>query len=153
MPRDANRQILLAARPVGFPRDEDFRLVESPIPEPGPGQFLVRSIYLSLDPYMRGRMSAARSYARPVEIGEVMEGSVVGEVVRSRHPGFGPGDIVEERIGWQEYGLSSGQGARKIDPAIAPISTALGVLGMPGLTAYFGLLEVARPPGRPLPGA
>jgi NADPH-dependent curcumin reductase CurA len=145
MPRDANRQILLAARPVGFPRDEDFRLVESPIPEPGPGQFLVRSIYLSLDPYMRGRMSAARSYARPVEIGEVMEGSVVGEVVRSRHPGFGPGDIVEERIGWQEYGLSSGQGARKIDPAIAPISTALGVLGMPGLTAYFGLLEVARP--------
>ncbi len=140
-----NRQILLAARPVGFPREEDFRLVETPIPEPGPGELLVRAIYLSLDPYMRGRMSAQRSYVRPVEIGEVMEGGVVGEVVRSPHPGFAVGEIVEGRFGWQEYAVSNGKGVRKVDPTIAPISTALGVLGMPGLTAYFGLLEVGQP--------
>lgn len=140
-----NRQVLLAARPVGFPREEDFRLVEGPVPEPGFGELLVRAIYLSLDPYMRGRMSAQRSYIRPVEIGEVMEGGVVGEIVRSRHPGFAAGEIVEGRFGWQEYAVSNGKGVRKVDPTIAPISTALGVLGMPGLTAYFGLLEVGQP--------
>jgi len=143
--RGTNRQVLLAARPVGFPRESDFRLVETPIPEPGPGELLVRVVYLSLDPYMRGRMSGQRSYVRPVELGEVMEGGVVGEVMRSRHPGFAEGDIVEGRLGWQEYAVSDGQGIRKVDPAAAPISTALGVLGMPGLTAYFGLLEVGQP--------
>ncbi len=140
-----HRQVRLAARPVGYPRESDFEIVEVPVPEPGPGEFLVRGIYLSLDPYMRGRMSTARSYARPVGLGEVMEGGVVGEVVRSAHPGFGVGEIVEGRFGWQEYAVSSGKGVRRIDPAVAPISTALGVLGMPGLTAYFGLLEVGQP--------
>jgi NADPH-dependent curcumin reductase CurA len=140
-----NRRILLAARPVGLPRPTDFRLVDEPIPEPGPGQFLVRGRYLSLDPYMRGRMSDAPSYARPVQVGEVMTGAVVGEIVRSQHPGFAVGELVEDRVGWQEYGLSDGREARRVDPALGPISTALGVLGMPGLTAYFGLLEVGQP--------
>jgi NADPH-dependent curcumin reductase len=140
-----NRQILLAARPVGLPKPGDFRLVEGPIPGPGPGEFLLAGRYLSLDPYMRGRMSDAPSYARPVQVGEVMVGAVVGEVARSNHPDFRVGDIVEDRVGWQEYGLSSGRDARRIDPGLAPISTALGILGMPGLTAYFGLLEVGQP--------
>ena len=143
--RDRNRQVLLAARPVGLPKPGDFRLAEGPVPEPGPGEFLVRARYLSLDPYMRGRMSDAPSYARPVGIGEVMVGAVVGEVTRSSHPDFAVGEIVEDRLGWQEYGVSSGREARKIDPTMAAISTALGVLGMPGLTAYFGLLEVGQP--------
>jgi NADPH-dependent curcumin reductase len=143
--RTTNRQIVLAARPVGLPKPEDFRLVETPVPEPGPGEMLVRARWLSLDPYMRGRMSDAPSYARPVAIGEVMVGAVVGEVVRSRHPDFAAGDVVEERLGWQEYAISRGREARKVDPTLAPISTALGILGMPGLTAYFGLLEVGRP--------
>jgi hypothetical protein len=140
-----HRRWLLAARPAGLPRESDFRLVEAPVGEPGPGQLLVRAVYLSIDPYMRGRMSAARSYVPPVAIGDVMEGGVVGEVVRSTHPKFAVGDVVEGRFGWQEYAVSDGKGVRKIDPAVAPISTALGVLGMPGLTAYFGLLEVGQP--------
>jgi NADPH-dependent curcumin reductase len=140
-----NRQVRLAARPVGYPKETDFRLVESPVPEPGTGEFLVRVIYLSLDPYMRGRMSDARSYVPPVTLGDVMEGGTVGEVVRSNHPGYAVGDIVEGRLGWQEYAVSAGKGVRKLDPTVAPISTALGVLGMPGLTAYFGLLEVGQP--------
>jgi NADPH-dependent curcumin reductase CurA len=140
-----HRQIRLAARPTGYPRDDDFRIVESPVPEPGPGEFLVRVVYLSLDPYMRGRMSDARSYVPPVAVGDVMEGGIVGEVVRSSHPGFAVGDVVEGRLGWREYALSAGKGVRRIDPALAPISTALGVLGMPGLTAYFGLLDVGQP--------
>ena len=140
-----HRQVRLAARPVGYPKETDFRLVESPVPEPGTGEFLVRVIYLSLDPYMRGRMSDARSYVPPVTLGDVMEGGTVGEVVRSNHPGYAVGDIVEGRLGWQEYAVSAGKGVRKLDPTVAPISTALGVLGMPGLTAYFGLLEVGQP--------
>jgi len=140
-----NRQIVLAARPSGMPKEADFRLVETPIPEPGPGQILVRALYLSLDPYMRGRMAEGPSYAPSVAIGEVMVGGTVGRVVASQNPAFAVGDVVEERLGWQEYAVSSGQGARKIDPAVAPISTALGVLGMPGMTAYFGLLEVGQP--------
>jgi NADPH-dependent curcumin reductase CurA len=140
-----HRQIRLAARPTGYPTDADFRMVESPVPEPGPGELLARVIYLSLDPYMRGRMSDAPSYVPPVALGDVMEGGTVGEVVRSSHPGFAVGDVVEARLGWQEYAVSSGKGVRKIDPTVAPISTALGVLGMPGLTAYFGLLEVGQP--------
>src|SRR5262245_1460573 len=98
-----NRQILLASRPTGEPTAENFRLVETEIPSPGPGQILLRSIYLSLDPYMRGRMNAARSYARPVEVGEVMEGRTVGEVVESKLPGYSTGDLVVAPIGWQEY--------------------------------------------------
>jgi NADPH-dependent curcumin reductase CurA len=139
------REIRLDARPVGFPKESDFRLCEAAVPEPGPGELLVRAVYLSLDPYMRGRMSAARSYVPPVALGDVMEGGVVGEVVASSHPRFAVGDVVEGRLGWREYAVSDGKGVRKIDATAAPISTALGVLGMPGLTAYFGLLEVGQP--------
>jgi len=140
-----NKQILLAARPVGFPKDSDFKLVESPMPDPEEGQILVRSIYLSVDPYMRGRMNDVKSYAPPVQIGGVMGGGVVAMVVKSNNPQFKEGDIVEGTFGWQDYAVSNGQGVRKIDPGLAPISTALGVLGMPGLTAYFGLLAITNP--------
>jgi NADPH-dependent curcumin reductase CurA len=140
-----NRQMVLAARPTGLPRVSDFRLVESPVPMPGAGELLVRTIYLSVDPYMRGRMSDRASYAPPVALGAVMVGGAVGEVVASNHPGFGVGAIVEGPFGWQEFAISDGKGVRVVDPAQAPISTALGVLGMPGLTAYFGLLDVCAP--------
>ncbi|MDD5564221.1 MAG: NADP-dependent oxidoreductase [Thermoanaerobaculaceae bacterium] len=140
-----NRQITLAARPVGFPKVSDFHLVYSPVPSPGEGEVLVRSVYLSLDPYMRGRMNAAESYARPVAIGEVMTGGAVASVVESRHADFFAGDFVEGMLGWQEYAIAHGRELRKIDPGLAPVSTALGVLGMPGLTAYFGLLDICDP--------
>ncbi|WP_395677139.1 NADP-dependent oxidoreductase [Inquilinus sp.] len=145
MSTDVNRRILLAARPVGEPKDTDFRLVEEPVPAPGPGQLLIRTLWLSLDPYMRGRMSDAKSYATPVEIGHVMVGGAVGRIVASNHPGFAPGDIVEGRTGWQDYALSDGAGLLKVDPSLAPISTAVGVLGMPGRTAYTGLLTIGQP--------
>jgi NADPH-dependent curcumin reductase CurA len=146
-----NRRILLAARPRGEPTLDDFKLVEAEVPEPGPGQMLLRTIYLSLDPYMRGRMNAGPSYAKPVEIGEVMEGGTVCEVVTSNLPPFRPGDIVLARAGWQVYALSGGQGVQKLDPALGPISCALGVLGMPGMTAYTGLLNIGKPqPGETL---
>jgi len=140
-----NRQFILAARPVGMAKEFDFRMIESPVPKPGDGEFLVRSLYLSVDPYMRGRMNAGRSYAPAVEIGAVMVGGGVGEVIESNHPGYKTGEIVTLMTGWQEYTISNGRGARKVDPALAPISTALGVLGMTGLTAYFGLLEICQP--------
>jgi len=143
--KSCNKQILLAARPVGFPKESDFNLVESPIPAPGDGEVLVRVVYLSVDPYMRGRMSDAPSYAAPVGIGEVMTGGTVSRVVESRNPKFQAGDYVDGQFGWQQYAVSSGKGLRKLDPALAPLSTALGVLGMPGLTAYFGLLDVCQP--------
>ncbi|MCP5265557.1 MAG: NADP-dependent oxidoreductase [Burkholderiaceae bacterium] len=139
------RRVVLARRPPGEPGPDDFRVETVPMPEPGLNQVLVRGIYLSLDPYMRGRMRDSASYAKPVGIDEVMEGGVVGEVVRSNNPGFAVGDIVEERLGWQEYGLSNGHTLRKIDPALAPISTANGILGMPGMTAWFGLYEIGQP--------
>jgi NADPH-dependent curcumin reductase CurA len=145
MPSKTYRRVVLARRPPGEPAESDFRVEEVPIPEPGPREVLVRNIYLSLDPYMRGRMRDVASYAAPVGIGDVMTGGTVGEIVASNHPGFKVGDVVEERLGWQEYGISSGTGLRKIDPKLAPISTANGVLGMPGMTAYFGLLEVGKP--------
>jgi NADPH-dependent curcumin reductase CurA len=140
-----HRRVLLARRPPAEPAESDFRIEELPVPEPGPGQFLVRGIYLSLDPYMRGRMRDAKSYAAPVAIGEVMTAGVVGEVVKSNHPGFQVGDIVEDTLGWQEYAVGPGRAPRKIDPAHGPISYANSVLGMPGMTAYFGLFEVGRP--------
>ncbi len=139
-----NRQITLAARPIGYPKETDFKLIETPIPTPEDGQVLLKTIYLSVDPYMRGRMNQARSYAANVEFNEVMVGGVVAQVVESRHSEFQVGDIVNAHIGWQEYGVSGGDGLRKIDPSIAPISTGVGILGMPGLTAYFGLLEVGE---------
>ena len=140
-----NHQIVLAARPQGEPKESDFRLVETPVPEPGPGQMLLRTIYLSLDPYMRGRMNAGPSYAPPVEIGGVMSGSTVCRVEASSIPVFKVGDIVEAYTGWQEYALSDGRGVRKLDPTLAPITTALGVLGMPGMTAWTGLTNIGQP--------
>ncbi len=139
------RQILLRQRPKGAPEEGDFEMVESPVPEPKPGELLVRALYLSLDPYMRGRMSDRASYAQPVQIGEVMTGGVVGRVAASRRDRFREGDIVEGLLGWQDYALSNGKGLHRVDPGLAPISTALGILGMPGLTAYFGLLELGKP--------
>jgi NADPH-dependent curcumin reductase CurA len=140
-----NKQILLAARPTGFPKPTHFRLVESPVPEPAAGEFLVGNAYLSVDPYMRGRMNAARSYADPQKLDEVMGGGAVGKVLASRHPGFAEGEFVVGMFGWQQYAISDGRGVMKVDPGMAPISTYLGVLGMPGLTAYFGLLDVCAP--------
>ncbi len=138
-----NRQFVLARRPAGMLVDSDFRLIESPLPVPGAGEVLLRARYLSVDPYMRGRMNASKSYALPVEIGGLMVGAGVAEVIESKNPDFAVGDIVANPLmGWQEYAVSSGLGLRKVDPAVAPISTALGVLGMTGLTAYMGIHEV-----------
>ncbi|MBI2216274.1 MAG: NADP-dependent oxidoreductase [Candidatus Rokubacteria bacterium] len=140
-----NVQVVLKSRPAGEPKPSDFEIVESAVPKPGPGELLCRTIYLSLDPYMRGRISGVRSYARSVEIGEVIVGGTVSQVVESNHPGFAPGDFVQGYDGWQSFGVSGGAGLRKLDPRQAPISTALGVLGMPGMTAYVGLLDIGRP--------
>ena len=142
---EMNRQITLAARPVGFPKESDFNLVEGPVPSAGQGQVVAKTLFLSVDPYMRGRMNDAKSYAPPVQIGEVMVGGTVSRVIQSNNPRFQVGDIVEGRLGWQEFALSDGKGLRVVDPEIAPISTAVGVLGMPGLTAYFGLLDICNP--------
>ena len=145
MTQDTNRQIVLAARPEGAPKDGDFRLVEAAVPEPGAGEMLCRTLYLSLDPYMRGRMNAAKSYAASAEIDQVMVGGAVSEVLRADLADFKPGDIVFAYSGWQDYWTSDGRGARKLDPALAPVSTALGVLGMPGMTAYTGLRNIGQP--------
>jgi NADPH-dependent curcumin reductase CurA len=140
-----NLQVQLARRPDGAVSESDFRLVEIPIASPGDGEVLVRNLYLSLDPYMRMRMDAGKSYAPPVEIGEVMVGGGVGEVIESRAPGIVPGDIVTGRFGWQQYAVAAEPGLRKVDPALAPVSTALGVIGMPGVTAWYGLLKIGEP--------
>ena len=145
MSESVNRQFLLASRPHGEPTAENFNFVETPIPEPGDGQFLVRTIYLSLDPYMRGRMNDTRSYAKPVEIGAVMEGGIVGQVIKSRSAQFTEGEFVNASLGWQEYAVTDERGVRKVDPALGPISTAVGVLGMPGMTAYTGMKNIGKP--------
>jgi NADPH-dependent curcumin reductase len=138
-------QVRLARRPEGEPGDDTYSFTHDEVPEPEDGQLLLRVVYLSLDPYMRGRMSAAKSYAAPVEVGDVLVGGTVAEVVSSRHPDFAAGDLVLSYSGWQTHALSDGRGLRKLDPSRAPVSTALGVLGMPGFTAYAGLLEIGRP--------
>jgi NADPH-dependent curcumin reductase CurA len=140
-----NRQIILAERPDGMPDESNLKLQKGPMPEVGEGQVLVHTIYLSLDPYMRGRMSAAKSYAASVEVGAVMEGATVGQVVESRSDNFQPGDYVLAYGGWQEYAAAPAKRLRKLDPRQAPISTAVGVLGMPGFTAYVGLSEIGKP--------
>ncbi len=145
MSNQTNRRIVMVARPEGAPRDGDFRLEETAVPEPGAGELLCRTLYLSLDPYMRGRMSAAKSYAPRVELGELMAGGAVSEVLNSKADDFQPGDIVFAYSGWQDYWTAGAQGLRKLDPGIAPISTALGVLGMPGMTAYTGLYNIGQP--------
>lgn len=144
MPAES-RRIVLASRPTGRPTPDDFRIETAAIPVPSDGQVLLKVLYLSLDPYMRGRMSAAKSYSTPVEIGQVMEGGTVAEVIDSRHPGFRPGDVVLSHSGWQSHALANGDHLRKLDPAAAPLTTALGVLGMPGFTAYAGLLTIGQP--------
>jgi NADPH-dependent curcumin reductase len=139
-----NRQVLLRRRPVGAPTNDDFSIVDSPVLDVRDGEVLRRTIYLSLDPYMRGRMNEARSYAKPVALGEVMVGGTVSEVIQSGDPAFAPGDLVLGMDGWQRLALSAPTNLRKLDPSVAPISTALGVLGMPGLTAYVGLLDIGQ---------
>lgn len=142
---DINRRIVLAQRPVGLPDDHTLRLEEAPVPQAGAGQMLLRTRYLSLDPYMRGRMNDARSYAQPVGIGEVMTGQVVAEVVTSDVAGFAPGDTVLAGSGWQDYALSDGAGVMNLGPEPENPSWALGILGMPGYTAYAGLLKLGEP--------
>ncbi|MGN6451655.1 MAG: NADP-dependent oxidoreductase [Steroidobacteraceae bacterium] len=140
-----NRRIVLARRPQGAPVPEDFRLETHPVPSAGSGMVLLRTRYLSLDPYMRGRMNEGPSYAPPVELGAVMTGQTVSVVETSGVPGFAPGDLVVANVGWQDYGISDGRDLVKIDPKLAQPSYALGVLGMPGLTAYVGLLDIGQP--------
>lgn len=139
------RRIVLRKRPVGAPKPADFELVESPVKAPADGEILCRTIYLSLDPYMRGRISGMKSYTKGVDPGELMVGGTVSEVLESKHPGFKSGDFVQGYDGWQSHAVSKGVGVRTLDPARAPISTALGVLGMPGMTAYVGLLDIGQP--------
>lgn len=146
-----NRRFLLASRPHGEPTADNFRLEKVATPQPAAGQVLLRTVYLSLDPYMRGRMSDAPSYAPPVEIGEVMVGGTVSRVVASQHPDFKPGDWVLGYDGWQDYALSDGSGLRNLGPEQKHPSRLLGVLGMPGFTAYMGLLDIGQPkPGETL---
>ncbi|MFJ7909904.1 NADP-dependent oxidoreductase [Kitasatospora sp. NPDC096204] len=136
------REWHLAARPQGWPVPADFALVEAPVRTPGPGEILVRNDYLSVDPYMRGRMNDVKSYVPPFQLGQAMDGGAVGHVVASGAEGFAPGDAVLHGLGWREYATLDARHAVKVDPAAAPLSAYLGVLGMPGLTAYSGLLAV-----------
>ncbi|MFD1586549.1 NADP-dependent oxidoreductase [Halorientalis brevis] len=145
MPTDTNREWILASRPTGEPTMENFELVENEVPEPGPGEVLVETRYLSVDPYMRGRMRDAESYAEPWAVGDVMKAAVVGDVVESNHGDFAAGDVVTGELRWADYATADGDALQPVDPDLAPVSTALGVLGMPGRTAYFGLLDVAEP--------
>jgi len=140
-----NRRVVLASRPQGPARIENFRIEFAHMPVPGVGEVLVRNLWLSLDPYMRGRMSDARSYAAGVALGEVMVGQTVGEVLESRDPRLHPGDKVLTSLGWQLYGTDRADALERIEPAGVPLSSYLGVLGMPGYTAYFGLNEVGQP--------
>ena len=146
-----NRRIILVSRPHGEPKPENFKLAEAPIPAIGPGQILLKTKLLSLDPYMRGRISDAKSYAPPFAIGEPLGGQTVSEVIASNNPEFAVGDVALAFGGWQDYSVSSGGDLQKLDPGAAPLSTALGVLGMPGMTAYTGLKNIGLPkPGETL---
>ena len=141
----SNLQVLLDHRPTGKVSPANFRLVETPVPTPGPGEVLVRHSFLSLDPYMRGRLDDAKSYAKPQEIGAVMTGDTVGIVEASNNPRFHPGDAVVGVGGWQRYSLSDGKGLRIVDAKAAPIQAYLGSLGMPGVTAWYGLNRIIAP--------
>jgi NADPH-dependent curcumin reductase CurA len=140
-----NRQILLASRPEGEPTAATFRIADAPLPVPVDGEVLVRNLYLSIDPYMRSRLATAKSYAKHVEIGDVMVGQTVGEVVESRAAGFAPGDRVLTSLGWQLYGAAPAAALRKVDDRRVPLTYYLGALGMPGMTAWFGLREIGQP--------
>ena len=145
MTANQNRQIVMKRRPDGLPQEGDFELVTTPLPDPGEGEVLVRALYVSVDPGMRMRMNEGMSYTAAAQPGEVMGLAAVGEVVRSNAPGFAPGEFAMGVLRWQEYGVADAAVLQKIDPADAPLSTALGVLGLPGYTAYFGLLDIGRP--------
>jgi NADPH-dependent curcumin reductase CurA len=140
-----NKQIVLVSRPSGMPAAENFKLTDVEVPKPQEGEVLIRALYLSVDPYMRARMTDRKSYVDPFAVGEVISGGAVGEVVESRADGLKVGDIVAGMLPWQLYSVSKAAQLHQIDPALAPITTALGVLGMPGLTAYFGLLDIGKP--------
>ncbi|MEH0842399.1 NADP-dependent oxidoreductase [Micromonospora sp. CPCC 205711] len=138
-----NREIHLASRPQGWPTDDNFRLVTTEVPTPGPGQIVVRNQFMSVDPYMRGRMNDVKSYVPPFQIDAPLDGGAIGEVVASEADGIKVGDTVLHGLGWREYALVDAKAARRVDPTLAPVSAYLSVLGMTGLTAYAGLLEVA----------
>ena len=140
-----SREIHLAARPQGMPQPTDFALVEVDVPEPGDGEVLIRNAFMSVDPYMRGRMDDVKSYVPPFQLGEALNGGAVGQIIASRSDRFAEGLWVVHNLGWRELALSDGRGLLAFDPALAPVSTGLGVLGMPGLTAYVGLLDIGRP--------
>ena len=140
-----SRQVLLAARPAGVPRASDFRLVDVDVPEPGPGEMLVRNVYMSVDPYMRGRMNEKQTYAQAWQIGQPADGRAVGEVMQSRNPRFPVGAVVVSNLGWREHFVSNGDGVLPIDRGLAPLSAFLGVLGVPGFTGWYGLKEIGRP--------
>ena len=140
-----NRRVTLAERPVGFPKDSDFAIDEIEVAEPGAGEVLVRALWVSVDPYQRGRMSEARSYAKKLELGDVITSQSVGEVVESHDGRFAPGDLVVGQLGWQEYAVARGGSLRRIPELLDPPTLALHVVGQTGLTAYFGLLDVGRP--------
>jgi len=142
---DANHQVRLAARPVGLPKPSDWQYTEEPVTEPGAGEVLVRVLYLSLDPAMRGWMNDARSYIAPVGIGDVMRALAAGQVVASNSPDIAVGEYVTGLLGVQEYAVANGHAVMKVDPELAPLPVYLGTLGMPGMTAYFGLLDIGRP--------
>ncbi|WP_406042702.1 NADP-dependent oxidoreductase [Micromonospora sp. NBC_00898] len=138
-----NREIHLASRPQGWPTADNFRLVTTEVPTPGPGQIVVRNQFMSVDPYMRGRMNDVKSYVPPFQLDAPLDGGAIGEVVASEAEGLKPGDTVLHGLGWREYALLDAKAARKVDPSLAPVSAYLSVLGMTGLTAYAGLLDVA----------
>ena len=142
---DRNRKVLLASRPHGAVTEQNFRIVDAPMPQPADGEVLVRNEWLSLDPYMRGRMSDAKSYVPPAQLDEVMVGQTVGEVVDSRNPRLSVGDKVLTQLGWQSHGVANGADVTKVDARHVPASYYLGVLGMPGFTAWFGLFEIGQP--------
>jgi hypothetical protein len=141
---ETTREIRLASRPVGEPTHDDFDVAELPLPEPGRGEVLIRNAYCSVDPYMRGRMRDVKSYLPPFQVGEVLEGGAVGQVVASNGGRFDEGQWVQHQGGWREHAVSNGDAAYPVDPDVAPVSTALGVLGMPGLTAYAGLVRIGQ---------
>jgi NADPH-dependent curcumin reductase CurA len=139
-----SRVVVLAARPQGAPKESDFELREEDVAAPADGEVRIRNAFVSVDPYMRGRMTGVRTYVDPYQVGDTIDGAAVGRVVESRHDGFAAGDWVLSMLGWREEGVAAGDGLRKLDPELAPPSAALGVLGMPGLTAWVGLVDIGR---------
>ncbi len=142
---NTSREIRLASRPSGWPKESDFQLAQVPVPEPAEGEVLVRNIYLSVDPYMRGRMLDRKSYIPSFQIGDALQGGAIGQVVASRDPNLAEGECVSSMLGWREHFVAPAGTLRRIDPELAPLSYHLGVLGMPGLTAYVGLLDIGQP--------